>query len=75
MNSRCSAKSLNRRPPETPRNNKRKNGSALRSKTHGILKERGAQQFHKGFLHFLFRFVSRQNERRKRILIEVGNIY
>ena len=61
--------------PETPRNKERQYGTAVRSTTHEILKMTGAQQFHRGFLDLLFRFVSRQNERRKRSSIEAGNIY
>ena len=46
----------------------------MRSTTHEILKARDAQQFHRGFLDLLFRFVSRQNERRKKTLIQAENI-
>ena len=60
--------------PETPRNKERQYGTAMRSIKHEILRVTGAQQFPRGFLDLLFRFVSRQNERRKRTLIEVGNI-
>ena len=59
--------------PETPRNRERQYGTAMRSIKHEILKATGAEQFHRGFLDLLFRFVSRQNERRKKTSIEAEN--